>query len=606
MVSTFNDIRIFRKQLDFKYNSEELARYIFSPLRLMKNKKQLSKKFKFIDVFPTDDIKTFHHHFLKVNELQYYEEKKEIIIILNHYLNALKIYNFCEEYIEKNIDKPINMLKHSLLETCFTKNKKDIYKLSFFKIYRYVITNQLTSLFTQSDIQNCELYHKKSDIFITGILNHLKFNVSKNNILPCSITGLFHRKNDVLQIYNNRIIFNEILFNNHIFFNDYKIISNSYAHKFFVKGYGERKIYFIDYDEDDQNNEFNFVYVKELNYCVASYDIKTLNKYPQINIDSMHNRLRYHDFRVHKELPKQMLPHEKKNEKDNLYFGLEIEVGYTNRCPHQKIHKLIEEEFLQGLAICKSDGSIDNGFEINLVPMTFDYIKNTDLYFKFFDKVKDYLRSYKMPNTGIHIHVSKKPLTILDQGKILEFINSIRNREYIVKLSQRDPNTFCQVNDTLKVKDILKKDRNPKYYDRDNQNHRDIRVTLNDKYQAVNILNDETIEIRIFKGNIVPQTISRFIEFTHCLIQFVKNNSSDKMFFRYFMEYAKKEKIHYPFLNEFHNQFNSEKNVKELKENFRYSNKFKKSLRNIAYNIPQLNIFTGKPKVKKNRKIINR
>jgi len=35
MVSTFNDIRIFRKQLDFKYNSEELARYIFSPLRLI-------------------------------------------------------------------------------------------------------------------------------------------------------------------------------------------------------------------------------------------------------------------------------------------------------------------------------------------------------------------------------------------------------------------------------------------------------------------------------------------------------------------------------------------------------------------------------------------
>ena len=65
MVNTYNDIRIFRKQLDFKYNSEELARYIFSPLRLMKNKKQLSKKFKFIDVFPTDDIKTFNSLFLK-------------------------------------------------------------------------------------------------------------------------------------------------------------------------------------------------------------------------------------------------------------------------------------------------------------------------------------------------------------------------------------------------------------------------------------------------------------------------------------------------------------------------------------------------------------
>ena len=86
------------------------------------------------------------------------------------------------------------------------------------------------------------------------------------------------------------------------------------------------------------------------------------------------------------------------------------------------IHKRIEEDYLQGLAICKSDSSVQNGFELNFVPMTFNYIKRTDLFFKFYENIKNELSSYHNKSTGIHIHLSKNSFTRLQIGKIVEFI----------------------------------------------------------------------------------------------------------------------------------------------------------------------------------------
>jgi len=42
------------------------------------------------------------------------------------------------------------------------------------------------------------------------------------------------------------------------------------------------------------------------------------------------------------------LPHEKKTEIDNLYFGIELEVGYQRSVSNRrKLHQDIEEKFLK-------------------------------------------------------------------------------------------------------------------------------------------------------------------------------------------------------------------------------------------------------------------
>ena len=62
-----------------KYSTDDLLKRIQTPLKLFKNKKQVSKKFDFSDVFPTNKI------------IDEYTDQK-ITVLCNHYLNALKYH----------------------------------------------------------------------------------------------------------------------------------------------------------------------------------------------------------------------------------------------------------------------------------------------------------------------------------------------------------------------------------------------------------------------------------------------------------------------------------------------------------------------------------
>ena len=66
-----------------KYSTDDLLKRIQTPLKLFKNKKQVSKKFNFDDVFPTDIIPKDY-------------KNNQLTILCNHYLNALKYYKVLE------------------------------------------------------------------------------------------------------------------------------------------------------------------------------------------------------------------------------------------------------------------------------------------------------------------------------------------------------------------------------------------------------------------------------------------------------------------------------------------------------------------------------
>ena len=390
----------------------------------------------------------------------------------------------------------------------------------------------------------------------------------------------------------------------------YKLTEFDFVHKRYIDEIDEWQVF----NSDDSELNFNFVYVDKYKCCFPSFH-EELNHINRVNLKSSNNVLRRYDFPIHHHLPKAMLKHEEKTSDDNLYFGLELEVGYTQNCPRNKIHKLIEEDYLKGIAICKRDGSVNNGFEINTVPMTFDYIKATDLFFEFYKKTNTHLRSYKMSNTGIHVHISRKNISVLDQGKILEFVNSRINRDYIIALSGRNPNTYCELNNRLKMKSILfdknaiknKTDgrlfKQPQTDDEYFQHDK-----ISDKYQAVNMRHPHTIEFRIFKGNTKPQAISRYIEFCHALRFFVKETSNDSINFNSFIDYVFNHKSTYPFLNEFNQKFkmNNPSSSSTLKETFTYKPRIDKIFKN-KIEIPTVEIFSGsKLKIKKTRKIVKR
>ena len=103
-------------KINFKYSTDELLKHILTPLKLFKNKRQVSKTFKFSDVFPTDHA---------------IDQDKEIVVLVDHYLNALRFYKILETLKNNNIS--LEFYRDDVLELVEIEKKKNY--ISFYKIY---------------------------------------------------------------------------------------------------------------------------------------------------------------------------------------------------------------------------------------------------------------------------------------------------------------------------------------------------------------------------------------------------------------------------------------------------------------------------------------
>jgi hypothetical protein len=150
--------------------------------------------------------------------------------------------------------------------------------------------------------------------------------------------------------------------------------------------------------------------------------------------------------------------------------------------------------------LLKHDGSLDNGFE--LVTGKYALAHHQTLWEKICQKALEHgCISYKKPTTGLHVHLSRSFFTQLDIGKFVCFINSELHREHIRKIAGRDSASYA----ALKKKTI---------------------TSLGEgRYEAVNLTNHRTIEVRIFKGTLKASRVLASIEFCHALAHWVKTVS---------------------------------------------------------------------------------
>jgi hypothetical protein len=205
--------------------------------------------------------------------------------------------------------------------------------------------------------------------------------------------------------------------------------------------------------------------------------------------------------RVEDDLGKLCLEHQEfKSENDQIYYGIELEVEKRNNCPHD-LPYYITDNVLSGFAQCKSDGSLDRGFEITTAPATYEYHKKH--WEKFFnnDKCMTNLKGWNTDTAGLHIHISRRALRPTDIGKILVFINDDVNTYFIRAIAGRTSDQWAK-RSKKKIQDAWKS---------------------SDKYEAVNMGHANTIELRIFKSNISRHGFYRVLEFTDALVYFTKN-----------------------------------------------------------------------------------
>jgi hypothetical protein len=219
------------------------------------------------------------------------------------------------------------------------------------------------------------------------------------------------------------------------------------------------------------------------------------------------------------------------------YYGVELEVELKNAKKIERGAKAYEvlNLFPKDFLVLKEDGSIKCGFEMCSQPATIEEHKR--MWTPFFDKLPDNIHSFNTSNCGLHVHCSKKPLSLLTIAKIVVFINDEKNQSFVEMIAGRRSCTYSC---------IQKKEYNTV--------KRIGYLGRGDRYEAVNLVNKDTIEFRIFKGTLKRESFYKALEFCDAVIRFCMTAANGIVYCRNkenFIEFVKKWQNDYPHLYAF-------------------------------------------------------
>jgi hypothetical protein len=258
------------------------------------------------------------------------------------------------------------------------------------------------------------------------------------------------------------------------------------------------------------------------------------------------------------EEPKPLQPPKKPSSHEPVFLGLELEVVArgTERTSAGLVTIIasIADSPFGDHCIVKADGSIGTyGMEIVTIPATLAYHKKfmDDNFFK--PPYSFHKRVTATDQCGIHVHISKNALTPLDLGKLITFVNSLTTRAFIDLMAGRTQNNYCQKQaaGTLSIKGIpifkgLVSRACQKGRIKEGLSKR--RIESASHYDAINIQNANTIEIRIFKSSNDKNNIMRKLEFCDSLVKFVRCHAPLQMTTYDYVEFLlrKENKKEYP------------------------------------------------------------
>lgn len=212
---------------------------------------------------------------------------------------------------------------------------------------------------------------------------------------------------------------------------------------------------------------------------------------------------------------------------DSIFFGIELEIDKGNKTE-------FADEFDYDCAYLKEDGSLSsNGVEIVSHPLSYQYaMEEFDIDGICALALKHEFRSHDTDTCGIHVHVSRRPLTDKTIGNIIEFMEY--NWQDIVKFTRRNSDSLTRWANRY-GKDIIE-DTPEETYHLANQTA--------SRYRALNLQNSNTIEFRIFRGTLKVDTIKAIIQFCNNLVHYCQNiNCVKETKFRDIVEFGNQAEL---------------------------------------------------------------
>jgi hypothetical protein len=192
----------------------------------------------------------------------------------------------------------------------------------------------------------------------------------------------------------------------------------------------------------------------------------------------------------------------------NPYYGIELETDdYPDVCAAAE--NLIGMGYTESDFYLKEDSSLSSdGIEIVFHPRNFGSWQEFD-----FQKVLDLVvdnggKSFKTESCGLHIHRSNRDLSTITKIKLILFFGSCSEKIQVLAQRKTMYASFSS------FRDIPDKDICYKVVKKGGHNRR--------RDQAINFLNRDTIEFRIFKGTLRLSTIMAYLAFCHYVVEFCK------------------------------------------------------------------------------------
>ena len=185
----------------------------------------------------------------------------------------------------------------------------------------------------------------------------------------------------------------------------------------------------------------------------------------------------------------------------HCFMGAELEVEVKNGNSGEKalqLHEKLNAGHNVGYrAFFEHDGSLSYGFEIITQPMGLDLHK--DFWTWTEDKeLRRNLLSHNTSSCGFHVHLDRRALTHIQLNKMITFVNHPDNEKLIRAVARRYSCGYSKI-----------KEKKLKHAS-----------DTNDRYEAINVTNNSTIEFRIFKGTLKYQTLMAALEFVNALRNF--------------------------------------------------------------------------------------
>lgn len=186
-------------------------------------------------------------------------------------------------------------------------------------------------------------------------------------------------------------------------------------------------------------------------------------------------------------------------------FGCELEIqvqsGPANAAAG-RVHDALNPSGRVGeYCYFERDGSIGTGFELITQPAGLDVHAAKFATFLQDKEMKRGMRSHEGGACGFHVHVGRDYLTQGQIYRIQSFLNDVRNEHLIKKIARRYQSGYSKFKP-----EMAKFSPHGK--------------ATGDRYEALNVTSNQTIEFRLFRGSLRYESIMAALEFVNAILDF--------------------------------------------------------------------------------------